>query len=159
LQTRLAELRRFPANFQSNPGGFLCYPDWVAEQGANLSLPNSRELIRNFWEFRPPLSFSNLHILQEKHISGANSSREFSELYQGIKNGYQGISITYQGIWIRGLGMMKATSRWGPALYRPFSEGQTRSPVSLNPYGECNAITNRQFGEAWGSRLLPALSF
>jgi hypothetical protein len=29
-----AELRRFPANFQSNPDGFLCTSDYVAEHAA-----------------------------------------------------------------------------------------------------------------------------
>jgi len=30
----------------------------------------------------------------------------------------------------------------------PFSEGPIGSPVSKTPYGECNAITQRRFGES-----------
>jgi hypothetical protein len=35
-----------------------------------------------------------------------------------------------------------------PSLRALFSGGQTRSPVSTAPLGECNAITNRWFGES-----------
>jgi hypothetical protein len=35
-----------------------------------------------------------------------------------------------------------------PSLRAFFSAGQTRSPVSTTPLGECNAITNRWFGES-----------
>jgi hypothetical protein len=79
---------------------------WRSRQsGANLSLPKfpaNREFNREFLKIVPSktaLSFSNLHILQEKHIFCSSPSREFSELYQGIKRTDQGFDGTDQGIW------------------------------------------------------------
>ena len=73
------------------------------EQAAlSPQFPANREFNREFLKIVPSktaLSFSNLHILQEKHIFCANPSREFSELYQGIKRTDQGFDGTDQGIW------------------------------------------------------------
>jgi hypothetical protein len=108
LRAKVEELRRFPAIFERRQPDFSATQTaWRSRQsGANLSLtkfPANREFNREFLKILPSktaLSFSNLHILQEKHIFCANPGREFSELYQGIKRTYQGFDRTYQGICV-----------------------------------------------------------
>ena len=107
LRERFAQLRPIRAISQELRAVFSARQTlWRSRQsGANLSLPKfpaNREFNREFLKIVPSktaLSFSNLHILQEKHIFCANPSREFSELYQGIKRTYQGFDRTDQGIW------------------------------------------------------------
>src|ERR1039457_5118850 len=84
-------VRKCPSNFSA------LQTVWRSRQsGANLSLtkfPANREFNREFLKIMPSktaLSFSNLHILQEKNIFCSNPSREFLGTYQGINRDVSG---------------------------------------------------------------------